>query len=87
MSAAAAFLPTSGSSSILFRQSSSFSISFGIQTQSFAARGNPDDWRKQVERWRELGATHVALSTMNAGLAKPDDHLRVLREYWDAVSG
>ncbi len=61
--------------------------SFGIQTQSFAARGNPDDWRKQVERWRELGATHVALSTMSAGLAKPDDHLRVLREYWDAVSG
>ncbi len=29
----------------------------------------------------------VALSTMNAGLAKPDDHLRVLREYGDAVSG
>jgi hypothetical protein len=33
-----------------------------------------------VGRWREAGATHVAVNTMNAGLGPVDRHLDVLAE-------
>ncbi len=31
-----------------------------------------------IGRWREAGATHVSINTMNAGLASVDDHLTAL---------
>ena len=31
-----------------------------------------------IGRWREAGATHVSINTMNAGLASIDDHLAAL---------
>jgi probable F420-dependent oxidoreductase len=41
-------------------------------------RGDLDDLVRRVERWREVGATHVSINTMNAGLASVDDHLQAL---------
>ena len=32
----------------------------------------------QVGRWRDAGATHVSINTMNAGLGTVDRHLEVL---------
>ncbi|RCG25949.1 LLM class F420-dependent oxidoreductase [Sphaerisporangium album] len=32
-----------------------------------------------ARRWREAGATHLAINTMNAGLRTVDDHLEALR--------
>ncbi len=37
------------------------------------------------ERWRELGATHISIVTMGAGLATPDDHLKAAGEYREAI--
>ena len=31
-----------------------------------------------ADRWREVGATHLSINTMNAGLATVDDHLAAL---------
>lgn len=42
----------------------------------------PDGIDKLVDhvgRWRAAGATHLSINTMNAGLASPDDHVRVLK--------
>jgi probable F420-dependent oxidoreductase len=36
-----------------------------------------------IGRWRDVGATHVSINTMNAGLASIDDHLAAL----DATAG
>ena len=47
--------------------------------------GSPDDWRKAVEEWRAMGATHVSLNTMGAGLASPTDHIAAIRRWWEAT--
>ena len=58
---------------------------FGIQAQAQARGGNPDLWASHAQRWREIGATHLAIATMNAGLASPGDHIDAIRRYKEAV--
>jgi probable F420-dependent oxidoreductase len=58
---------------------------FGIQAQAQYRGGNPERWRAHAGAWRELGATHVALATHNAGTTGVDGHLRRLAQYLDAV--
>ncbi|MEE9279865.1 MAG: LLM class F420-dependent oxidoreductase [Myxococcota bacterium] len=59
---------------------------FGIQAQAQARGGDPDRWSRHAAAWRDLGATHLAIATMNAGFATPDDHIEVIRRYKEAVS-
>ena len=40
-----------------------------------------DGWGAAVQGWRDLGATHVSVNTMNAGLASPRDHLDAIRRF------
>ncbi len=40
--------------------------------------GDPDKVAAHIDAWRAGGATHVSVSTMNAGLARVDDHLAAL---------
>jgi len=60
--------------------------SFGIEPQARVAGGNPDRWRRHAKGWRELGATHLSVVTMRAGLTTPDDHLKAAMEWRQAVS-
>ncbi len=39
-----------------------------------------------VGRWRDVGATHLAINTMNAGLASVDDHLAALAASAEALA-
>lgn len=39
-----------------------------------------------IGRWREAGATHVSINTMNAGLASIDDHLAALGATAEALA-
>jgi len=39
----------------------------------------------QTQRWRDLGATHVAINTMGAGLASLQEHFETIRHYREAV--
>ncbi len=57
----------------------------GIQAQAQARGGNPERWRKNADEWRELGATHIAIGTMGAGLASPADHIAAIRQYKESV--
>jgi probable F420-dependent oxidoreductase len=43
-------------------------------------RGDPAKLAGQAERWREAGATHLAVNTMGAGLASLGDHLGALEQ-------
>ncbi len=59
---------------------------FGIQAQAQARGGNPERWRSHADAWRALGATHMAIATMNAGFAGIDEHLDAMRRYREAVA-
>jgi len=59
---------------------------FGIDARVNTAAGTADDWRKQAEEWRTLGATHLTVNTMNAGFKGPDEHVARLREALEALN-
>jgi hypothetical protein len=58
---------------------------FGIQAQAQYKGGNPDRWVGHAAGWRELGATHLAIATHNAGPTDVDGHLKRIEEYLQAV--
>lgn len=39
---------------------------------------NPDRFRRQVDRWRHAGATHLGVDTMRLGFTSVDQHLVAL---------
>ena len=50
----------------------------GLEPQLNVGRGTPAEWRAFVDGWRDLGATHLCLTTMGNGFATPADHLAAL---------
>lgn len=58
---------------------------FGIQAQAQYAGGSPERWQKHASKWRDLGATHMAIATHNAGPTDVDGHLSRVQEYLDAL--
>jgi probable F420-dependent oxidoreductase len=58
---------------------------FAVQAQAQYAGGDPERWRGHAERWRALGATHLAIATHNAGPTDVDGHLARVAEYLAAV--
>ena len=58
---------------------------FGIQAQAQYRGGTPERWQNHASRWQNLGCTHLAIATHNAGNATVEDHLRAAGEYLDAV--
>ena len=58
---------------------------FGIQAQAQYSGGNPDRWASHAAKWRDIGATHLAIATHNAGPTDVDGHLARIQEYLSAV--
>ena len=54
---------------------------FGLDPWLGTAKQTEDDWAKQVELWRELGATHLGINTIRAGLTSPQDHIDAIRRF------
>lgn len=59
---------------------------FGIQAQAQVRGGNPELWVQHAKKWEDIGATHLAIATMGAGLSSVQDHIEALRRYKDAVA-
>ena len=38
-------------------------------------------WQQEAEQWQALGATHVSIATMRAGLETTDAHIQAIREF------
>jgi probable F420-dependent oxidoreductase len=57
----------------------------GIEARVSIGGKNPDDWAREVEGWRALGATHLAVNTMKAGLHSPQEHIDAIRRFAEAV--
>ena len=59
----------------------------GIEGRINIADGDPDSWNKQAAAWDEVGATHLSVNTMRAGIKGPDQHIEAIRRFKEAVSG
>jgi len=57
----------------------------GIEGRVSITSGTPEDWARLAEQWRALGATHLGVNTMSAGLASPRDHIEAIRRVKDAL--
>ncbi len=57
----------------------------GVEARVSIADTTPDEWVRQVEGWRALGATHLAVNTMKAGLSSPQEHIDAIRRFKEAV--
>jgi probable F420-dependent oxidoreductase len=57
----------------------------GIEWRMNVAGGTPGEWRREAEEWRELGATHLSVTTMRGGL-DVDGHIRRIGEAFEAIS-
>lgn len=51
----------------------------GVEARLSLGRVPESGWREYVERWRDLGATHLSINTMDAGLGSPQEHIDALR--------
>ncbi len=58
---------------------------FGIQAQAQYRGGTPERWKRHARRWADLGCTHLAIATHNAGNTTVEQHLEAARRYLDAV--
>jgi len=58
---------------------------FSILAQAQYAGGTPERWQGHAEKWRGLGATHMAIATHNAGDTNVDGHLARIEEYFAAA--
>jgi probable F420-dependent oxidoreductase len=59
--------------------------SLGIEGRLDVAKVPPEEWVPQTEAWRSLGATHVSVNTMNAGLRSPEEHVEAIGHYAEAL--
>lgn len=59
--------------------------SIGIEGRIMIGQRSPEDWRKETSAWKELGATHVTVNTMKAGLTSPTGHLEAIKRFQQAV--
>ncbi len=57
----------------------------GIEARMNAREGDLDEWVRQTEGWRNLGATHISINTMGAGFKSPGEHIEAIRRYKEAV--
>ena len=54
----------------------------GIEGWTSMRGGDPAE---SVRAWAEVGATHVSVNTMRAGLRSPQDHIDAIRSFMDAA--
>ena len=59
---------------------------FGIDPWISIAGLDKDEWRRRVEAWRTLGASHVAVDTMRAGFTSPQAHIAAIRSFREVLS-
>lgn len=58
---------------------------FGLEARVSYGEGNPNTWTTLIQEWQAVGATHLGLNTMKAGLATPAAHLEALQKFAQAV--
>jgi probable F420-dependent oxidoreductase len=60
--------------------------SIGIEAMVFIAGKTPEEWRREALGWQALGATHLTVNTLDAGLESLEAHLETIRQFKEVVS-
>ena len=47
--------------------------------------GGPEFLQQQWQAWQGMGATHVSIDTMRAGLETPEDHINAIQQFKEVV--
>jgi probable F420-dependent oxidoreductase len=61
--------------------------SIGIEGRVSIANSTPDTWAQHAEDWGAVGATHLSVNTMRAGLQTPDAHIAAIEKFYATVRG
>jgi probable F420-dependent oxidoreductase len=57
----------------------------GIEGRIGFGQGSPEAWLRDLQAWKDLGATHVSLNTMRAGLSS-SAHIEAIRRFQAATA-
>lgn len=58
----------------------------GVESWVSIRDSSEDDWKRTADAWRELGATHLSVNTMNAGLGSPQAHIEAIQRFKEVMS-
>ena len=58
----------------------------GIEGRVSIGEGDADAWNKLAASWDEVGATHLSVNTMRAGLKGPQQHIDAIERFKEAVA-
>jgi alkanesulfonate monooxygenase SsuD/methylene tetrahydromethanopterin reductase-like flavin-dependent oxidoreductase (luciferase family) len=53
----------------------------GIEGRISHGSGSEEAWRKELQAWQSLGATHTSFNTMKANLSSPAAHIEAIRRF------
>jgi probable F420-dependent oxidoreductase len=53
----------------------------GVEGRIPIGQGSPETWLNRIEAWKKLGATHVTVNTMKAGLASVGAHIDAIKRF------
>lgn len=59
----------------------------GIESWVTIAGKEPEAWIEEARAWKSLGATHLSVNTMTAGLASPAAHIDAIGRFKAAMTG
>ena len=57
----------------------------GMEPRINLGDGDPEFWQEQAEVWEDMGATHVSVNTMRAGLNSPQDHINAIQQFKEVI--
>ena len=60
-------------------------LSIGIEGRINVADGTPEMWAKRAKEWEGVGATHISVNTMKAGMGSPQDHINAIRQFKEVM--
>jgi len=60
--------------------------SIGIEGRVAIAGKSPEELKREIDGWKNLGATHLAVNTMKAGLGTPVAHIEAIRRFHNATA-
>ena len=59
----------------------------GMEARINIVDGDPEYWVDRAKAWEGLGATHISVNTMNAGLGSTAEHIDAIRRFREVVTG
>ena len=57
----------------------------GMEPRINLGDGDPEFWQEQARVWEDMGATHISVNTMRAGLDSPHDHINAIQQFKEVI--